>query len=176
MKGRIPAVLLILVLIVPVSATMLWLKAEREEIREKVQEMIGNHLEDEDLTRIQLSLDEAASELRWNNPKEFVYGSAHYDVVKTLRDSDSITFFCWEDEEETKLDKKLNRLLQKALGSDQPTQQGERQLTRLFEGLGMPESFSYRMIEPESERSLFSYHVVLKDTSPETDTPPPRNA
>lgn len=63
------------------------------------------------LSFINLSKQEADTELEWEHPWEFKYKDFKYDVLEKSESKDSVFYSCWKDVEETKVDNQIACLI-----------------------------------------------------------------
>lgn len=89
----------------------------------------------EELVTLGFSKPEAAGMLKWKHSKEFEYGCKMYDVVYVSETADSIFYSCWEDNEETALNRKLRELVAVAMGHNQQQKERQRLVSGFFSGL-----------------------------------------
>src|ERR1041384_2916873 len=55
------------------------------------------------LVLLRLSKKEAASDLRWEQGREFEYRHRMYDIVSAEEQGDTVAYRCWPDDPETEL-------------------------------------------------------------------------
>ena len=106
MKKLISIVLLFL-LVLPFVATYTHLKVEKKQLRRSVKHKIIAGIEKEELVFLSFSKNDVEKMLEWEHSKEFKFRGEMYDVVTTEETNDSISFWCWWDNEETLLSQKL---------------------------------------------------------------------
>jgi hypothetical protein len=88
------------------------LSFEREEIREKVERKIINSLNKSELICI-VADSENQSKIEWERPeKEFRFESNLYDVVYSENRLGVTYYYCLSDIDETKLEAKIDKLLE----------------------------------------------------------------
>ena len=89
------------------------LSFEREEIREKVEQKIIKSLSKSELICI-VADDYNSSKIEWERPeKEFRFEGNLYDVVYAENALGITHYYCLSDEDETKLEAKIDKLLEK---------------------------------------------------------------
>jgi hypothetical protein len=89
------------------------LSYERHEIREKVEQKLLNSIEKSDLICI-VANDENLSKMEWERPKkEFRFEDNLFDVVYSENAHGVTHYYCLSDKDETKLEAKIDKLLEK---------------------------------------------------------------
>ncbi len=101
---------------------------ERGIIRREVRAMLFAGMDRDKLVVLSFSLQDAASLLSWKDDHEFEFTGRMYDVVETDILEDSINYLCWPDDEETNLNRRLDKLVAKALGSDSQKKESSKRL------------------------------------------------
>jgi hypothetical protein len=129
------AVFLLLVLMSPVIFTAWVVHARKKAIRKEVKQAMVLGLNRSDLARITLAKADLERELEWEHDHEFEYRGRMYDVVERQTVGDSVTFWCWEDHEETGLNQKLDRTVAGILDDDQPTQREQQRVQSFLKAL-----------------------------------------
>lgn len=83
----------------------LWLQYRQETIKREVAEEIARGLEKEKLVQLAFTLEEVRTKLKWRSAKEFEFNHELYDLVEVELENDRIIFWCWPDQEETKIER-----------------------------------------------------------------------
>lgn len=97
----------------------LYLQYEKSVVHREVKWKMIAGLDQEELVLLKFSNEETKTELRWEHSKEFEYKGQMYDIVSKEIKADSVFYRCWWDHEETLLNKKLTKLVAKALDLDE---------------------------------------------------------
>lgn len=108
---RLTALLLFFAILLPFAVTFCILQHEKKQLKRSVKHQIINEIEMNELVYLQFSKNEVDQKLDWEHSKEFEYQGEMYDVVKTVETVDSIAYYCWWDNKETALNKKLAETL-----------------------------------------------------------------
>ena len=88
------------------------LSYERHEIREKMEQKLLNSLEKSELICI-IENAKNLPKIAWERPKkEFSFEGNLYDVVYTENVLGTIHYYCLSDKDETKLEAKIDKLLE----------------------------------------------------------------
>jgi hypothetical protein len=89
------------------------MSVEREIIKENVEEKLAKSLKRSDLTCI-VANPENLTKISWENiDKEFRFEGKLYDIVFTEIKENQTYYYCLSDEEETRLETKINQFLDK---------------------------------------------------------------
>lgn len=81
-----------------------------------------------ELVQLTISKQDAANKLRWEHGREFEYQGQMYDIVFTdSLSNDTLIYWLFWDNEETKLNRQLASLVANALGHDPGTQEKSAQ-------------------------------------------------
>lgn len=112
-----------------------WLQNEKSQVRKEVKSQLTRSIDKKFLVHLKFTKQFAKTELNWEHSKEFGYKGEMYDVIETLIVGDTINYWCWWDNEETNLNKKLNNLVAQALGNNHQNKENEKQLTNFFKTL-----------------------------------------
>ncbi len=154
--------------------TYSWLHYKRYEVKRSVKWQLIRSSDLSELELIKVSKEEADSKLKWEHSKEFEYQGEMYDIVRVEDQGDSISYWCWWDHEETRLNKQLKLLLARAYNQDPIQNEGQFQIFLFFKSLhhqeieiwNPTEHFTY--IEHSS-----GYLAHFNSYFPSIPTPPP---
>lgn len=87
-----------------------YLKWEKKIIKREIKHKIIAGIDKNELVKLEFGYDELKN-LRWEHSKEFEYNGEMYDIVETEIKKEKVIYYCWWDNEETKLNRQLNNLL-----------------------------------------------------------------
>lgn len=174
MKRQLASYGLLVALLLPI--VMVWgsFELKRKTIRKEAKHQIISDIEKSALTQLTFSSAQL-HQLKWEHSTEFEYKGELYDVVETHQHGDSITYICWWDNEETKLNQQRNQLAALLFQQDPQNQKQQTQLVQFFKNLfqkgadGPPQS-----TETQLSKSPFSYQEKLDTRYLTLDTPPPK--
>ncbi len=113
---RIGSILLILILIVPFYGTWSWLELQKKKVKKAVKWRIIEGIDRSELVLLSFTHHESEILLRWIHSREFEFNDEMYDIVETLSDPDSVHYWCWWDNEETKLNRELKGVVTSLFG------------------------------------------------------------
>lgn len=145
-------------LIAPVLGTYGWLQYKKTSVKKEVKEQLIAGKNKEELTLLRFTRKEAQTKLDWEHAREFEYNNQMYDVVETKTKGDSIFYWCWLDQEETELNRKLKNLVAQILATDQQNKENQKRLINFFKSL-------YYSCQP-------GWHALVNQTEPNRDVYP----
>ena len=174
LRHRIIALSLLAALTLPMAGVMLWLKVEQYQTRKEVKHMLMEHVDRAELVRLSFSHEQVSQALRWKHSKEFEYDGVMYDIVSQAQQGDSMTYWCWKDDKETKLERQLDQLTEAMLNNSpdrQKQQDGWQHFLKNLYASALP-NFAFN---PESARSSYGRFIeeVFPSRSIPTPSPPP---
>jgi hypothetical protein len=108
--NRLISIVLLFALTMPLSGPFSFLQLQKYVVKYDVRRQIINGMTKSELKHFRFSKIEADIIPRWKEPNEFEIDGEMYDVVYSQESSDSISYWCWQDRNETKINKKLNAL------------------------------------------------------------------
>jgi hypothetical protein len=77
-----------------------------------------SQLDENQLVTLKFSKHALATKLRWKHSREFEFNEVMYDIVKSEEKEDSVIYLCWQDVEETVLNKRFLSILHSVLQKD----------------------------------------------------------
>ncbi len=134
--------MLLVSLIAPVLTGLTVLHFQRKALRKQVKHRILEGIPKSELTLVKISPEN--KNIRWKHSKEFQYNGEMYDVVRSEKHGDTIYYFCWWDNKETKLNQKLNETLSLELGKNASRNTTKSALVDYFKSL----FFIENLVEP----------------------------
>ncbi len=174
MKRRITGILLLFCLAAPIAATITFLHYQKKHVRREVKHRIIAGIDRSELVLLVFTPEEAKTKLRWKHSKEFEFNASMYDIVEAEMVSDSIHFWCWWDNKETKLHKQLDNLLTGAWDSDPTQRKNKEHLTKLYKSLFFESPVDNEHVQiHEREQMVISYAFGLSTTFYPPPVPPP---
>ena len=148
MKRDILSIFLLFSLVAPLTITFFWLKHQKSTVRREVKQNMIAGLDKNELVLLKFTAQESQTKLHWEHSEEFEYNDQMYDIVETQIKGDTTYYWCWWDNEETKLNKQLDELLAYALGNNPQNKDSQKQLSDIFE--------SFYHFEPGENAHAFS--------------------
>ncbi len=112
-------------------------------MRHEVKEMILAGMDNSDLVLLKFSKQSAKKNLDWEHSREFEYQGDMYDVVRSESTIDSVSYWCWKDEKESKLNKSISSLVNKVMNQHSQDQQQAAKLMVFIQNLYLDGAFSW---------------------------------
>lgn len=134
--------------------------------------MVG--IDKDELVMLTFTREEATTELKWKHSKEFGYRESMYDIVEADTSGNTITYWCWWDYQETKLNKQLYRLLADFLGSDNKNKDTRDQFMQFYKSLYCSEKSLWTADVPDlGNQRKSGYQNSYTSIQLTPPTPPP---
>ena len=160
----------------PFFVTKEYLQYHRKVIRREVKIAINAGLKDEQLLLMSFCKNKISSQIVWEKADEFEYQNEMYDVVRQCEKSDSIFYWCWKDDDESAIKKRLN-LLSSAewIKSHQNDPQKERQFqyNKNLICPNKPEIFSNVFLQKKHLKQEIFYIKIFNSSPNKTPSGPP---
>ncbi len=121
--------------VVPLTTTFVLLQYQKKEVKRAVKKKMIAGMNRSDLVLLIFTSDQLQHDVKWEHAKEFEFKGEMYDVVDKRVSGDTTYYWCWWDNEETKVSKKLNHLVSMAFGNNHPNQQNRHQLVQFLQTL-----------------------------------------
>lgn len=174
---RLLSIALIFSIAAPFWISYSVIQYQKYSVKKEIKKQIINGMDKNDLVQFRFSKKVAETKLEWEHSKEFEYSGVMYDVVESVKKNDSVYYWCWEDDEETKLNQKLNALVEKTAGPDKIKNENLKQLSNflstLYNSFNNPFSFD---CDNDSSNSLSYYFALYLSLTIEPQTPPPKHS
>lgn len=115
-------------LLAPFAGTFVWLQYQKKLIKKEVKTKLIADMDLRLLSVIKVNKEDAKQQLKWEHQHEFEYKGQMYDVVKIEYEGDHIIYWCWHDQKESKLNKKLVQLIAQAVNHNPQNKKQQQQL------------------------------------------------
>lgn len=112
---KLISIIIIATLFVPFWLLFFHYQIELSLIRKKVKFKILSNIDKSELVLLKFAKPEIKRILIWKHSKEFEYQSTMYDIVKSEYINDSVYYWCWLDKEETDLNIRFRKTINKSL-------------------------------------------------------------
>lgn len=129
-----------------------------------------------DLILLKFTRSEAEAQLDWEHSDEFEYKDQMYDVVESKVKGDTTYYWCWPDDEETKLDSTLDKLLADSFGKDQQQKDNQRTVISIFKSLYCEKLFNWHLLTVIKKPILHLYSLHFNSVVFPPPVPPPETA
>lgn len=167
--------MLFLILLAPGFASFGWLHFQKMRIKNEVKSRIIQQIDDSLLVKMTFSVEEAETKLKWKHSKEFEYNHQMYDIVKVHIDNGLVTYWCWKDHKETRINRQIEALVKNAFGNDQQKKEKQNQYITYLKALYCQKIAGWRSNLPEVNACKYMakaanfYSVLIQPP-----VPPPR--
>lgn len=175
MKVRFISISLFLCLVVPISTAFVWLHVQKLAVKEQMKHEILRSVDRSDLVLVKLTKQNAEVLLSWEHENEFEYQGHMYDLVEQETRNGILYLWCWADDEETDLNRKLNKLLARAANNNPQNNEQQHRLMDYLETLFCQQNISW--LQPAAlaaDKDLFLYRSTYISRKGQPLLPPPR--
>jgi hypothetical protein len=149
-------IFLFVCLLAPSAGTYIWLQYEKKMTKKEVKRMMISGIDKKELVFFKFSKEDT-KKLDWKHSKEFKYNEQMYDVVESEIKGDSIAYWCWWDNEETKLNAQLKSLVEKDFGNNTQNKEKQKKLLDFFKTLYYVQHSELDKNKSSLNKSEFSY-------------------
>lgn len=151
------------------GGSFIFLQLQKQIIKKEIKHRIIAGIDRNELIILRFTKYDARIKLNWEESKEFEYKGEMYDVVESEEFNDTIIFWCWWDHAETRLNKQLNDLTDKATEKNPLNQENNKRITQFLTALYSQNAFDFKTY---NEKQIFTN---LTNTSfyQSLSTPPP---
>lgn len=173
---KILSILFLFSLIAPFGGTYLGFQLEKSRVKKVVKEQILAGITREELVKLVFAKNDTAEKLRWEHQGEFESEGKMYDIIERKYSQDSITYWCWCDNDETQLKKQYKSLVAQALGSNPLKTNSKKQLFDYLKSLYYPESAnqSFTIFFPLTGKSAILKNQYVNAYCTNPPGPPPK--
>ncbi len=144
---------LLLALLLPAVSGIFVLKIQKKKIRKEIKQKIIRGICENELVYFVFSKEASRTLLDWKHEKEFSYQDEMYDIVKKEISGDSVRYWCWWDQEESKLERKLQKEVWIALGAHPQKKEHEKKWKDFYKKLFC------------SDRDVLTYTIPIVETN-----------
>lgn len=170
MKLKYFGILLILCFAAPAVTHYFFLNYQKEKVREDVKWKIIAGIDKEELVLLKFSKSDINNQLIWMDSTEFVFEGKYYDIVEINSKEDSISFSCWQDNEETAYAHQMNELVLQAMEKNSANQENQKNLQSFYKSLYFIENTNF---EPTTfNDSKILPHHRFKNFQSFSESPP----
>ncbi len=158
----------------PFIGTYHLLLLQKKQVRREIKKQIIAGIEKENLVFFRFGLRES-NQLFWEHPNEFEYKGNMYDVVLKDTIGDSVYYWCWRDNEETRLNGLLGKLVKENMNNDPATKAKHDQIIHFLESLF---SFQVQGLNIDLTIKLLKFNRIelcFSSTDIVPPVPPPKN-
>lgn len=175
MTKALASTLLLASLLLPALGGYAWLRYQKSEVRQEVEERKERGFAEEELVQLQFSKVETQTLLRWEHAAEFEYQGQMYDIIRSEAKGDSVYYWCFWDEEETRLNQEIAELEKDLFDTDPQRQEKQERLQQFYKSLYLVALPQIDMPQPTAITTKSNFYLTkLVATFFEPPTPPPR--
>ncbi|MCB0761213.1 MAG: hypothetical protein KDC12_06775 [Flavobacteriales bacterium] len=131
-------------------------------------------LDESELEILTFAQADTTSTIHWIHSKEFEFNGERYDIVSRHFSTDSVTYVCWWDSQETQLCKQLNKVLAHAFGHHPVKQERERNLWSFYKNLFSPPQNATTTVVLDSMEHNYTQDHWKRSNSTTPPSPPPQ--
>jgi hypothetical protein len=157
MKGKAIGIFLLICLVAPIVVTFTFLHYQKKQVRKEVKHQIIAGIDKSELVLLKFTEEESQSKLKWEHSREFEYNDQMYDIVETEIKWDTIYYWCWWDNKETKLNKQLDNLLANALENNPIKKDNQKRLTNFYKSLYCQQLPNWHWFSFQTEQMTTDY-------------------
>lgn len=159
----------------PITISITRLNHDKSIVKKDMENHIIAGIRKSDLVLLIFSTEETRTLLRWEHSREFEYNRQMYDIVETESLGDTVYYWCWWDQEETKLNEQLRELAAQALGETPNFGDDRGSLVSAMRSFCCTALFYWKPSAPESSLNRFlPYSDLYSSIDIRPPTPPPR--
>jgi hypothetical protein len=172
--GRITIVFLLLLMILAGMNGIIRFYVFKLEMRKEFKAILKGNLKPKDIVELRVSTNEKYK-IQWINKHEFKYNGDLYDVIKSKKSSDFITYTLLSDaHEEALLEGVKDDFFQGKLSTSENSKT-QRCIKFTLKEYLLPRPYLIQNSFVELKPNLFSFHFVDPSISFNNDSPPPEN-
>ena len=154
----------------PLLGTYFSLQYHKFQIKHTIKEQVIAQADNDELVLLKFTSAESQTDLRWEHSREFEYQGQMYDVVRTSTQNDTIYYWCWWDQEETRLNQQLNALLADVLEQDEEKKKQHKHLISFYHSLFCSEISQWQACVFMAKKLPMSFYSL--SYSPPFNIPP----
>jgi len=168
------AILLMICLVTPFYSGALFLQWQKKQVKKEVKRQIIKGMDKEYLVLLKFSYPETTTLLRWEHSREFEYRGEMYDVVETIAEEDSVAYWCWHDQRETRLNRRLKAMIEDAAEENPQTRETYRWLANYFQLQFLPSYSGEVLFADDGMEIRYPYRFIrIYDYAFPPPVPPP---
>lgn len=151
------AILLLCTFLLPFVGRYASIEYQARVVKKQVKRKMIAGINCTELVPLTISKQDAANKLNWHHSKEFEYLGQMYDIVYTdSLGNDSLQYWLYWDNEETKLNRQLASLVANVLGHDPVQQDRNAQFNNFAKDIFCIEIFTLQKPLPYSSALRYS--------------------
>ncbi len=174
LKNKLTGILLLFCLIAPILSMFGWFYYQKEQVRKEVKQQILAGIPQEELTLLKFNPTDLYTKVRWKEENEIEFNHQMYDVVASKKDGDTTYYWCWRDNNETKINRYLNDLVANTMGHNPQNRNNQKRLTQFFKSLYFSKIIDSKYLETRKIKKYSPNTFEYLSTSFPPPVPPPK--
>ncbi len=174
MKYRIFSILLLIVLAAPIAGTYTFMHFHKLKIRKEIKHNIISKIDLQELVLLKFTDKQIENDLKWKHSKEFEFNNSMYDIVDSKKVGDTTLFWCWHDDQETRLNRQLNQVLGIAMDTDSSNNEKKSNLITFFKSLYFFDNITHNIYVISSNDISTKYLELQSDSDINPPEIPPK--
>ncbi len=171
---KLTSILLLISLTLPFIGSVSWLNYQKKKVKRQVKHQIIAGINKSELVLLIFSKEDLNTKLNWKHSKEFEFNNNMYDIVEADTTNNIVSYWCWWDSEETKLNKQLTKLLAQFLGKDHQNKETKSQLSNFLDALFYLKNEPWKAsVNSAQKKHLYTYNINYESLKISPSTPPP---
>lgn len=166
-------IILIISLFFPLGGSFIFLQIQRQLIKKEIKHRIIEGIDKDELVVLRFTRTESEEKLRWKESREFEYGGEMYDIVDSESGGDTVTYWCWWDRAETKLNKHLNEQASRTSEHNPWNQENLKRITTFLQSLDSPSRFNFNLFADSRYCLVPAPEVIYASNCISPPIPPP---
>ncbi len=174
MRHKVAGILLLLCLIVPIVAAFMYLHYQKALVRREVKHQMIAGIDKDELVLLKFTEKESQTKLRWEHSKEFEYQGQMYDILEKEIKGETTYYWCWWDHKETKLNRRLDGLVDKVLESNPQNRDKQEELAEFYKKLYFNKYPELLVLSKQIETGYYTFSESCLSIYYSPLVPPPR--
>ncbi len=175
LRPKIFGIVFLFLLVAPISTVFLVLKTQQKEVRREVKWKMIAGIDKSELVLLTFKQAEIKAKLSWKHDREFQFKGEFYDIVEKEIHGDSVSYWCWWDNEETQLSQKLENLMANHWIQNPTHKQKKDGIQKLFKSLFFEEIYERsRVLVTTVDYDIWNYIESFQTLTFSPHVPPPR--
>ena len=171
---KLISIILLLSLVLPFVGTVSWLNYQKKKVKRHIKHEIIAGIDKSELVLFTFTKVQIENELNWKHSKEFEYNNSMYDIVEADTTNNTVTYWCWWDYKETKLNKQLSKLLAQFLGNDTQNKETKTRFAQFLQSLFHTPLDEWKTnFKPTNTKHNSNYLIAYTSLHLPPTTPPP---
>ena len=175
LRPKIFSIIFLFFLVAPVTTVYLVLRNQQKQVRREVKWKMIAGIDKSELVLLTFKQAEIKNKLSWKHDREFQFKGEFYDIVQKEVHGDSVSYWCWWDNEETHLSQKLEHIMANHWNQNPTHKQKKEGIQKLLKSLFI-DSISERtpVLVAQVGCEVWNYIESFQTPCFSPQVPPPR--